>query len=1571
MPEPWGGSYDFFISHRGGDGVRHTAEVRDALAGAGFRVASQHPDIAPGDNFLARIHEFLKQARDLIVVLTSDYDQSPYTLLELTCFLAEAMQGEQSRGLLVVRVDDCRPLGLLAPFSYLDLVGVADAELRRASIVAAARNEPRIDFTRARRAVGVALRHHLVRASPEEASRLAVLVGDAARTRLVSLDSHAAGVTIDHGASIREFIALYAGVNGVDDMFGGRERELADLTRWLTEPAAPYRLITATAGRGKSMLVVRWALDAVAASDLDVVFIPISIRCQTNTATVILQALVSRLAFLHEQEAPVLTGTEPEALCKAALRYLQTERAGGRRTLVILDGLDESVDREIFRGLLPTNPPPSLRVLLTARSASVTTADDEWRARLGFGATAPRSRRDQLALHTLDRLDAATVTAIAVEALSGHVTDSARDPVAAELVRLSEGEPFVLELYLERVVEAGDASAAAILDGLRHLEPGFHAYFKDWWDQQLTLWRELGVDEDSVIAVLSALSAARGPMAIDDLQALIQPTRSGYAIQSAIGHLGRFLVTSRGQRVAIFHDRMAEFVHASLMSAADLSVVRRRFVDWGLDAAARCAGSPSPSSPVPEYVLRHLGAHLHGDDVALDRLAPLLSRRWADAWLDFEGHHAGFVADVAHVIDRALGRYQRAEEPDERSHAFLLAIEAIVARASAISLAEAVPPELLPLLLEDHLWSGAQVLGYIRTIHRLYNRVSALTAVAPVIPPDQLAAFIDAACAISNAQLSAGALVSIASRVSGQNAQVYLDAVARFRDPVDRSYLLGPVDTSVDIALRQRVLTILEDSQAPDLENHQLATLTIARSRYLDPQAVQATLDAAVTHTRRIAAEEDFGTGRMLKVRSLCELANLAGEPPVGVALVREALDILDSWPHHSGFPRAADALSICAAPLARWAFPDAWALARRLDQDDKGTWTNQGEVLANLAGWFDAALWPGCSAEVAVYLRSVVERDYPDPQWKYVNVRLIFAQLPADLLRLFGAWIATLPEDEEYRWRAEILVLSRLPPDPQRELAQHIIERCAARSPSRLCAEIRAQALAFLPEGKRAQAVRAALLASRSIGDDDQCAITIAALATCLSGVPERWSRPALQLLLASRRGLLRWPNGPLAAPMLRHVDEIQQALRSRPLAEAAQRRARLAIAALTDAQRSGPYPSYALDHLQMSAVFALLGVVPSTILDLEALDRWVSSASLGTRDDIHQWLPHELNRTQVEFLADRVVQIRDGRARVYIGGRIATELVRRDLWRWHMVDVVDQLAVDVLWNHWMLTPTMAQCNVAEAIAIVRSIHGRVDVGSYGVLLRRAIEIMSTGPELDELAMIMLSDLRSHPPSDASAGGYRAWQIDTLVTLCGFPVSPRTVEQIANFLLTVEPDTRETSRRLVAPRVAAAKLDDYATWARGLSTPGARMKALAPIFSRLSTALRDEIFIDVTEWMETRYCGRESLVYLRMSEHCNADAFEAASTMLRQLQRNSSSGGYRDDIRDLLAVLVSWRDAGRITTARCRILLTDLLTRFTPCDRNDAMRTLAAMGPALEPLIGVPVVDVINRIADVVQAWR
>src|SRR5262249_24818992 len=137
MPAGEGYRYDFFLSRRG-SAAAIAREVADVLIDAGYKVLTQDYDIHIGENFVAAMHKGLKLSRHLIVLLTKDYDTSEHTLSELTNFLAAAKRAEGERRLIVMRVEDCDPEGLLAAVVYVDLVGIEDRPERRRRILWAA-----------------------------------------------------------------------------------------------------------------------------------------------------------------------------------------------------------------------------------------------------------------------------------------------------------------------------------------------------------------------------------------------------------------------------------------------------------------------------------------------------------------------------------------------------------------------------------------------------------------------------------------------------------------------------------------------------------------------------------------------------------------------------------------------------------------------------------------------------------------------------------------------------------------------------------------------------------------------------------------------------------------------------------------------------------------------------------------------------------------------------------------------------------------------------------------------------------------------------------------------------------------------------------------------------------------------------------------------------------------------------------------------------------------------------------------------------------------------------------------
>jgi tetratricopeptide (TPR) repeat protein len=131
------GNVDFFISRRG-SAAAYAQEVAQVLIDAGYAVLVQDFDFKYGTSIPGAMHDALKRTKHLIVLLTKDYESSYYTLAELFNFIAAAARSAGEQRLIVLRVEECEPQGLLAGVLYGDLCGVTDPNHRREIILATA-----------------------------------------------------------------------------------------------------------------------------------------------------------------------------------------------------------------------------------------------------------------------------------------------------------------------------------------------------------------------------------------------------------------------------------------------------------------------------------------------------------------------------------------------------------------------------------------------------------------------------------------------------------------------------------------------------------------------------------------------------------------------------------------------------------------------------------------------------------------------------------------------------------------------------------------------------------------------------------------------------------------------------------------------------------------------------------------------------------------------------------------------------------------------------------------------------------------------------------------------------------------------------------------------------------------------------------------------------------------------------------------------------------------------------------------------------------------------------------------
>lgn len=119
---------DFFVSYNGND--RRWAEwIAWSLEKEGYTTVIQAWDFRAGGDFVMEMQKAATGTRKTIAVLSDDYLRAEYTQPEWGNAFARDPQGHQ-RTLIPVRVEPCKPDGLLATRIYVDLVGLSADEAR-------------------------------------------------------------------------------------------------------------------------------------------------------------------------------------------------------------------------------------------------------------------------------------------------------------------------------------------------------------------------------------------------------------------------------------------------------------------------------------------------------------------------------------------------------------------------------------------------------------------------------------------------------------------------------------------------------------------------------------------------------------------------------------------------------------------------------------------------------------------------------------------------------------------------------------------------------------------------------------------------------------------------------------------------------------------------------------------------------------------------------------------------------------------------------------------------------------------------------------------------------------------------------------------------------------------------------------------------------------------------------------------------------------------------------------------------------------------------------------------------
>jgi Restriction endonuclease len=428
-------------------------------------------------------------------------------------------------------------------------------------------------------------------------------------------------------------------VEDYEVIFGGRDEEIAELNSFLESTEPNCALLMAPTGRGKTALLIHWIEKNTERNDWTIVFHPISRRYQTATPDVALGALTAALARFHG------VSLEGYSTSTDQLRYLisdllRREPPNGRKLLLVLDGLDETVGWQVDRTLFPRHIPEHVKLVASVRHVANRNAES-WLDQLGWS-------HFTCSIIGLGLLGRAAISDLLSRC--APLEEGASDAqLVLELLRVSQGDPLTIRYLIESL-----QNAEVTLQQLPNIPPGIEA-FVDYWLRDLE--PQMALDE-RVFKFLGLLGAAVAPLASEDLTRIAPDAfSSSIVLREVARKVERFVVGdgSIEHGYVLSHPRLRE-IFFDRLSAEEKAKFADYFITDGLTYWGNNRSFP------PTYVRTNWIRQLAEADawelirdvlVSFEVLDGVRVQPWCHIRFKSEGSYSGYLSDLDLLWDKS------------------------------------------------------------------------------------------------------------------------------------------------------------------------------------------------------------------------------------------------------------------------------------------------------------------------------------------------------------------------------------------------------------------------------------------------------------------------------------------------------------------------------------------------------------------------------------------------------------------------------------------------------------------------------------------------------------------------------------------------------------------------------------------------------------------------------------------------------------------------------------------------------------------------------------------------------